>query len=485
MAKLFDLARMTTATTGTGTITLGSAATGFITFANAGVSNGDTVTYAIEDGANREIGRGVYTSSGTTLTRATILRSTNSNAAISLSGTAQVFIAASAEDISPQTATEQSTVRTTLYAAPYDAISCMNYFINGAQEINQQFGTSGTRSVTSADNANDIYMNDQWWSQQVLTAGTFNIKQSTDAPTGFSKSLEFNAAGTQSLGTNDYITLGTLLEGTHVASLAFGTASAPTLTLGFWVKSNKTGTFTVGIADSIPTASAQAYRHTFTINAVDTWEFKTFSFAGDTAHTWAADTTNSIVVWACFGAGSGKQSATVDSWDTTTPTAVASTSQSYFLGATSDYVRFTGAFLVPTADQISSARSVLFRNSFARDLLACQRYYETSYNLNTAVGTATGVGAEDYGHRMSSATFAADIQQARVTFKVMKRTTPTIVMYSPSTGTSAKARDIVAAVDVNAVLLDTGASGFSANLTPNAANANLRLQFHWAANSRM
>jgi hypothetical protein len=99
MAKLYNLARMTTATTGTGTITLGSAVASYVTFAAAGAQNGETVTYAIVDGNNREVGRGVYTSSGTTLTRATILESTNSNLAINLSGNAEVFITAAAEDI--------------------------------------------------------------------------------------------------------------------------------------------------------------------------------------------------------------------------------------------------------------------------------------------------------------------------------------------------------------------------------------------------
>lgn len=97
MAQLYNLARMTTATTGTGTITLGSAASGFLTFAQAGVADGETVTYAIEDGSNREIGRGVYTASGTTLTRS-VLKSTNSDAAINLSGSAQVFVTAASDD---------------------------------------------------------------------------------------------------------------------------------------------------------------------------------------------------------------------------------------------------------------------------------------------------------------------------------------------------------------------------------------------------
>ena len=119
MPGLYNLARMTTATTGTGTITLGSAVGSYLTFAQAGASNGETVTYAITDGANREIGRGVYTSSGTTLTR-TVLKSTNNNAAISLSGTAEVMITAAAED----------------FADRQDALP--NILINGDFQINQR-----------------------------------------------------------------------------------------------------------------------------------------------------------------------------------------------------------------------------------------------------------------------------------------------------------------------------------------------------------
>jgi hypothetical protein len=97
MAKLYNLARVFTSTAGTGTITLGSAVSGFLTFSGAGVADGDVVTYAISDGTNSEIGRGTYAASGTTLTRS-VIRSTNSNTAISLSGNAQVFITAAAED---------------------------------------------------------------------------------------------------------------------------------------------------------------------------------------------------------------------------------------------------------------------------------------------------------------------------------------------------------------------------------------------------
>jgi hypothetical protein len=95
---LFNLARMTTSTTGTGIITLGTAVSGFLTFSGAGVADGQTISYGISDGANSEVGTGVYTASGTTLTR-TVTKSTNADAAISLTGAAQVYITARAEDL--------------------------------------------------------------------------------------------------------------------------------------------------------------------------------------------------------------------------------------------------------------------------------------------------------------------------------------------------------------------------------------------------
>jgi hypothetical protein len=98
MVTLVNRAKMNTATTGTGTITLSSALDGFQTFAAAGVSDSDVVRYVIEDGANWEIGAGTYTASGTTLSR-TPSESSNGGSAISLSGTAVVYVTAAGEDI--------------------------------------------------------------------------------------------------------------------------------------------------------------------------------------------------------------------------------------------------------------------------------------------------------------------------------------------------------------------------------------------------
>jgi hypothetical protein len=100
MVVLVNRAKMGTATTGTGTITLGSAESGYQSFADAGVTDGQVVRYVIEDGTDWEIGSGTYTASGTTLSR-TVSESSNAGSAINLSGSAVVYVSATAEDIPP------------------------------------------------------------------------------------------------------------------------------------------------------------------------------------------------------------------------------------------------------------------------------------------------------------------------------------------------------------------------------------------------
>lgn len=130
MVTFVNRAKMSTATTGTGTITLGSAEAGYRSFAAAGVTDGDTVRYVIEDGTAWEIGTGTYTASGTTLARS-VEQSSNSDAAINLSGGAVVYVTAAAADVEKTvksdttgiTGADAITNVVSLTQAEYDAIT--------------------------------------------------------------------------------------------------------------------------------------------------------------------------------------------------------------------------------------------------------------------------------------------------------------------------------------------------------------------------
>jgi hypothetical protein len=96
---LADRVKETTTTTGTGTVTLGGAVTGFQSF--SAIGDGNSTYYTITDGTDWEIGIGTYTSSGTTLSRDTVLDSSNSGSAVNWgAGSKSVFVTYPAENSS-------------------------------------------------------------------------------------------------------------------------------------------------------------------------------------------------------------------------------------------------------------------------------------------------------------------------------------------------------------------------------------------------
>lgn len=86
-------------TPGTGTINLGSTIAGYQSFAEGGVTDGQVVSYAIEDGSDWEIGTGTYTTGTPDTLSRTVIESSNSDAALDLSSNAVVFITALASEL--------------------------------------------------------------------------------------------------------------------------------------------------------------------------------------------------------------------------------------------------------------------------------------------------------------------------------------------------------------------------------------------------
>jgi hypothetical protein len=157
MVKLVNRAKMSTATTGTGAITLGSAETGYQSFADAGVADGEVVRYVIEDGNEWEIGTGTYTASGATLSR-TVSESSNSDAAIDLSGNAVVYVSATAANIIPVDANGDFSAPEEFKAKSYNETYATVSSSSGSLTINCEDGNvfqlTLTENVTSSTFSN-------------------------------------------------------------------------------------------------------------------------------------------------------------------------------------------------------------------------------------------------------------------------------------------------------------------------------------------
>lgn len=206
MAKLFNRARMTVTSTGTGTLSLGSAVTGYQSFSAAGVANSDVVSYTIEDGANWEIGTGTYTSSGTTLSRS-VSASSNSNTAISVTTSAQVYITALSTDLPSIASGKTLTVSNTLTLAGTDSTTMTFPSASaslGYLNVPQVGGSAKTSSYTAvlADAGSMIVMNG------ATLTGTIPANSSVAYPVGTVLTFVNIYAGNLSIAiTTDTLTL--------------------------------------------------------------------------------------------------------------------------------------------------------------------------------------------------------------------------------------------------------------------------------------
>jgi hypothetical protein len=211
MAKLVNRAYVDTATTGTGTITLGSPLAGQQSFSDAGVIDGEIVRYIIEDGADWEIGTGTYTASGTTLSRS-VDESSNSGAAINLTGNAKVFISPSASDIVQPDATQTLTNKT--LTSPDINGGTIDGAVIGGSTPAAVSGTTGTFSgdLTIADKI--IHSGD------TNTAIRFPAADTVTVETNGAERLRVTSAGNVGIGTGG------------PASIVGGTDTSPVLSIG-------------------------------------------------------------------------------------------------------------------------------------------------------------------------------------------------------------------------------------------------------------
>ena len=164
---LADRVKDTTTTTGTGTVTLsGTAPAGFQSFAVIG--NANTTYYTIADTNNWEVGIGTYTSSGTSLSRDTVLASSNSGSLVSFSaGSKDVFVTYPAER-AVMTDVAQTLTNKTLNASN-NTVTNVSLTTGVTGTLPTANGGTNLTTFTAANNA--IYST----SSSALTAGTLPV----------------------------------------------------------------------------------------------------------------------------------------------------------------------------------------------------------------------------------------------------------------------------------------------------------------------
>jgi hypothetical protein len=234
-----------------------------------------------------------------------------------------------------------------------------NRIINGAMVIDQR---NAGASVTPLDGT---YLVDRWRGR-ASQSSKYTAQQnaaSVTPPVGYANYLGITSSSAYSIGAGDFFAIEQLIEGLNTADLAWGTASAATVTLSFWVRSSLTGTFGGALENSSFTAS---YPFSYTISAANTWQQKTVTIAGNTSGVWL--TTNGIGIRVTFGLGVGSTySGTAGAW--------AASGLLSATGATS-VVGTNGATFYVTGVQLERGRlatSFDFRD-YGRELAMCQRY---------------------------------------------------------------------------------------------------------------
>ena len=243
--------------------------------------------------------------------------------------------------------------------------------------------------------------------------GTFTISQSTTVPTGqgFAKSFKLDCTTADaSPASGDTLQFVQYIEGQNLQSLKKGTSSAEAVTVSFWVRSNKTGTYTLELYDN---DNSRQISKTYTISSADTWEKKTVNFAGDTSGALDNDNALSFAVQWWLGAGSDSTSGTLsETWTSVTTANRVSSSQVNIADNTDNEWYITGIQMEIGTFDANTIPSFPFE-SFDNNLSKCERYFEINEG-----GFYGPVYATDSDMRVS------------VPYRVKKRADPTVTKIS-------------------------------------------------------
>ena len=319
-----------------------------------------------------------------------------------------------------------------------------NLIINGAMQVAQ-------RGTDFNDVANGTYTIDRYkLGKENTDEAVINIDQTTTAPDGFSNSLKISVGTAESaLAADELLVLQQLVEAQNLQHLQNGSSGAVSVTLSFWVRSSKTGTYTAAIRKPDNTDRNQSKE--YTISSADTWEHKTLTFSGDTSGGGIANDNGAgfFIDWWLAG-GSNFTGGTMDVWANTAAQRL-STNQVNLMDSTSNDWYITGVQL-----EVGEATPFEHR-SYGDELQRCMRYYEKTY--------------KDGVYFMNNSS-GAQIQRQTNRFMVQKRANPTVVTETRTSG------------DSGTTVGNVGA-GIDGIVHSFSGGDNARITFSWTADAEL
>jgi len=258
-------------------------------------------------------------------------------------------------------------------------LSNRNKIINGSMICSQRGSSSSFSGSTSA------YLLDRF---KMLNAhdGASTVSQSSTSPDGFSNSLKVDVTTADaSLAVSQFSQAGYRIEAQDLQDLGYGTSGAKTITVSFYVRSNKTGNYALAIQQS--DNSYKQVTQTYTINSANTWERKTFSFAGDTSGVINNDNGVGLELYWWLAAGTTYTTGSSrPAWTAyTNPDAAAGQTVNLFDSTSNEW------YITGVQFEVGSVATDFEHRSFGQELALCQRYYYRH------VGGITGDGQDSVG----------------------------------------------------------------------------------------
>ena len=244
-----------------------------------------------------------------------------------------------------------------------------NLIINGAMQVAQR------ATSTTFDSSNTGYLALDRFSFYTNTTAAFTVSQSTDTPDGFAKSMKLDCTTADtSIAASHRAEFTTSLEGQNLQHFNFGSSSAKTLTISFWVKSSITGDYAVSLYQG-DEAGRRTQSQAYTVNVADTWEKKTITYSGDTSGQINDDNGAGLTIRFGLAVGSDYAGTVDNSWGSYTSdnTRLLAGHVANIGSSTSNNFYITGIQF-----EVSTVATDFEHRSYGEELALCRRYYESS-----------------------------------------------------------------------------------------------------------